>query len=524
MENTLVSLRSFSDIFLKKYCNSKNFYRFLVAYGVYKAIYLAFFDPLRKVPGPWWSRFTVIPYAISRINGENARYSEKLHNEYGPVVRVAPTQVSISNLKDIKNVLASYRYPKSAEYDAIILKEPNVLTTTDEPRNRMRRRQIGPAFTFTGLETVEELILDTGTRSFKKKLIEIIENGDGVGEFNSFNFFQSIASDVIGLLTFGKSFGAVQNDGHSVATNVNGALQFSTIIRAYPALKPFGLLFPKLLSERNALRQMCLEAIKQRKNDIENGVYDSSRIDILQMLITSINSTNKKNLTNDELVPEMVIMMVAGIDTTSVTMTWLLFIYMVYPDVYAKVKDEIRTTFPDRSQTIKYQEVRSKCPYFMATLYECMRIKAAVNGVMFRRNATDGIELSGYTIPKGVDMGVYTDGAHFDTTVWEKPESFMPERFMGPDGDTLKKNVVAFSYGVRICLGRNLAWMEMLTVIPNLLRDFECKLPADSKYGPHVLDPTRNNEPLLLEDKTFATRVPQNIKDDCRIIVTLRAD
>ncbi|PVU95684.1 hypothetical protein BB559_002650 [Furculomyces boomerangus] len=467
MDTTILSLTKVYHYLIKNYCNSKNFYRFLVAYGVYKTVYYAFFDPLKKVPGPWWSRFTGIPYALTRINGEISRYSVKLHDQYGPIVRVAPNQISVSKSKDIKFVLASYRYPKSKEYMAPILKEPNLLSTIDEARNRLRRRQVGPAFTYTSLDTVEDLVLDIGTHSLKAKLFDIIENGDGIGEFSYFNFFQCIAADVIGELTFGKSFDAVKNEGHEVTKQVNFTIQFSTIMQAYPPLIYFRVLFFRLRKYAIGLGELFRAAIKRRKEEIANNTYESSRVDILQMLITSINEKTKKPLTDEELGAEMAIMLIAGIDTTSVTMT-------------------------------------------------C--------GVLFRENGTDDVELSGYHIPRGVDMAMFTEGAHYDTSIWESPDSYMPERFLGPDGDRLKKEVIAFSYGVRICLGRNLAWMEMLTVIPNLMRDFDVRLPDDSKYGPNVLDPERNNEPLLLKDKVFATRTPISIEGDCRAVVTLRTD
>ncbi|PWA00847.1 hypothetical protein BB558_003073 [Smittium angustum] len=449
----------------------------------------------KEIKGPCWARFTCIPYVTARINGEVTRYSMKLHEKYGPV---------------------------SNEYSVTVVESPHMFSTVDEEYNRMRRRQIGPAFTQTGLNSVEDLILNSGTISLTKKIEELIEDGGGQATFNYFKTFQPLTADVIGELAFGKSFNAVPNDGHPMTEWANSAIQIATLIQAYPALKFFRFFFFKLKTHRQNISQYAVTAVKEREKMIQEGTYENKRIDILQMYLTSKNNNGNK-LSYAELGQEMALMLVAGIDTTSVTMSWLLHIYMVYPDVYRKVVEEIDSVFPDRSKVIKSQGARAKLPYFMATVYECMRLKAAVSGVLFRENSDDGIVLSGYCIPPKVDMGMFTEGAHNDTDIWENPDSFIPERFLGKEGDRLKKEVILFSFGVRICPGRNLAWTEITTVIPNLMRNYNIRLPGDSRYGVNVLDKNRRNEPLLLEDLVFITCAPANAERDCNLVITHRS-
>ncbi|PVZ96749.1 hypothetical protein BB558_007315 [Smittium angustum] len=347
------------------------------------------------------------------------------------------------------------------------------------------------------IERITLTIIETPRTILTKKIEELIEDGGGQATFNYFKTFQSLTADVIGELTFGKSFNAVPNDGHPMTEWVNSAIQYGTLIQACLTFRFFRFMFSNLEK-------------------------DKFNVHIMQMYMTAKNNDGKK-LSYAELVSEMFLMLVAGIDTTSVTMSWLLHIYMVYPDVYRKVVEEIDSVFPDRSKAIKSQEARAKLPYFMATVYECMRLKAAVSGVLFRENNNEGIELSGYYIPPKVDMGMFTEGAHNDTEIWEKPDSFIPERFLGKEGDRLKKEVIVFSFGVRICAGRNLAWAEITTVIPNLMRNYNVRLPDDSRYGVNVLDKNRRNEPLLLEDLVFNTCAPANVERDCNLIVTHRA-
>ncbi|OMJ26624.1 Cytochrome P450 2J2 [Smittium culicis] len=215
-------------------------------------------------------------------------------------------------------------------------------------------------------------------------------------------------------------------------------------------------------------------------------------------------------------------MVIAGVDTTSITMTWLLTFYLLYPEVYNKVRDEIRSNFPDKNTKITIQSSREKLPYFIATVYETLRLKGSVGSALMRDIPVDRTEICGYEIPKNVLIGMSIPGSNNDPEIWDTPDIFNPDRFLGPEGEHLKKEITAFSTGVRICPGKNLAWMEISEIIANMLKNFDLELPNNSMYGPNVLDSSRHNEPLLPKDVTFATRPPAYPDRDCNVIVKER--
>ncbi|KAJ2748912.1 hypothetical protein IWQ56_007342, partial [Coemansia nantahalensis] len=93
---------------------------------------------------------------------------------------------------------------------------------------------------------------------------------------------------------------------------------------------------------------------------------------------------------------------------------------------------------------------------------------------------------------------------------WERPLEFDPERFMGADGAARAKDVLAFSSGVRICLGRNLAWIELYTTLANVLRRFTFELPADAPYGPHR---------RAIPGASFVTFGPDDPRANCRVCI-----
>ncbi|OMJ10620.1 Cytochrome P450 2L1 [Smittium culicis] len=140
-----------------------------------------------------------------------------------------------------------------------------------------------------------------------------------------------------------------------------------------------------------------------------------------------------------------------------------------------------------------------------------------VTGLLSRENNFENLELSGFQIPKGTEINLYIEGANKNPDFWESPDSFYPERFMGPKGEILRKNVATDSHGVRICPGRNLAWFEMLTVMSNILRDYDFKQIEGSPYSSSNLDPRRNYEPKFYDTESTLVLSPSNPERDCNI-------
>ncbi|PVU86167.1 hypothetical protein BB560_006800, partial [Smittium megazygosporum] len=214
--------------FVLSLLKDRNFcYQLAAAVGVSEVIYYLFFDPLRKIPGDTMS------------------FSHALHKKYGPIARVGPNKVSVSSTKDLRYILSSYKYPKSKSYETPTLyKSQSMFTTTDEKYNRTRRRQVGPAFSTTGLASVEDLVLEHGILLLKAKIDYECKRNNVQYLMNYYSLFQSVAADIIGELAFGKTFEAVKNGGHDILGWVTIAMKANQLKQAFPILKAFPFLVP----------------------------------------------------------------------------------------------------------------------------------------------------------------------------------------------------------------------------------------------------------------------------------------
>ncbi|ORX65784.1 cytochrome P450 [Linderina pennispora] len=216
------------------------------------------------------------------------------------------------------------------------------------------------------------------------------------------------------------------------------------------------------LTEANTFSTIDPEENKIRKRLIEEA--DAlPRVDVLQKFIDAEDPVTGDKLTLRQLQSEVALMLVAGTDTTSNTIAYAIVHLLHNPSVYKHVTEEVRSIFPDSPQVISFEDAKAKLPCLSAVIYETMRINPSASDLRVNRRLS----------PQSAYM--------------EEPDVFDPERFLGPDSAERVKDILVFGSGVRVCIGRNLAWLELYTVLANTLRKYDFSLSTDAPYGPHRL-------------------------------------
>nr|XP_046248598.1 cytochrome P450 2J2-like [Scatophagus argus] len=170
---------------------------------------------------------------------------------------------------------------------------------------------------------------------------------------------------------------------------------------------------------------------------------------------------------------------VAGSETTSTTLRWA-FLYMAkYPEIQEKVQAEIdRVLGQSRQPTM---EDRVNLPYTDAVIHEVQRIGNIVPLSLPHVTSKD-IQLGGYTVPKGVTIIPNLTSVLFDKNEWETPFTFNPGHFLNEEGKFVKRPAfIPFSAGKRVCLGENLARMELFLFFTSFMQHFTFSMPAGVK-------------------------------------------
>ncbi|KAI1191710.1 cytochrome P450 [Nemania serpens] len=489
---------------------------------LYRLIYQLFFSPLRNIPGSTLSRLSALHSILKRVFAQGSKSVQADYEAFGDIYVNKPSGISISNPKDIKTVLTNYEFRKTDIYKMLDIKgRASIFTTRDAAQASQRRRQLGPYMNFGFLGRMEPLILKYSILAIKNKWDRILDEAGGKPVTVNFrNDTQYATFDTIGALAFGREFNSLANDDPTIIKWIEATGFYLGMTKNFPFLnyRPFS----NLISGKKALFESFVtyseESVRQRRDLLSDSSSKEKPVDLLQALLDAEDPENEKvRMTPHEVSTESIAMQLAGSESTSFVTSWVIHLLTLYPQHLRRCVEEVRSQFP-LEHTVGFDECRKHLPFLEACIYETLRYSPITSGFLPRINMKDGATIQGYYIPPGTEVAINLHGAHVNKDVWERPYDYDPNRFM--DNDEAKRNVFAFSYGHRNCIGRNLAWVEMMVILANILKDYDISLPLDSVCGPHAVD--EQGRPKIMPTRSTLFTTPKYPERDCRIVISRR--
>ena len=161
---------------------------------------------------------------------------------------------------------------------------------------------------------------------------------------------------------------------------------------------------------------------------------------------------------------------VAGADTTSTALQSTLLAIISNPQVYQKLKKEIRTAVQSDIASFPIKDMEAKrLGYLQACVFEGLRKFPPIGQLRERIVPPEGDEIQGHRIPGGTFIGINAWGTQLDEAYGDDPEVFRPERWLIKDQTQLRvmfqTHELIFSYGSSKCLGMPIAMMELSKMI-----------------------------------------------------------
>lgn len=284
-----------------------------------------------------------------------------------------------------------------------------------------------------------------------------------------------MAYDIISEIGFGGPFGFVeqgQDVGGLIQGFHDGLPAFGFFARLHPFTSWMKTTFMKKYLVATSqddtgigvLMRFRDRLIDQRLRELEEK-KDIGRIDLLQSFIEA-RTEDGSPLDIEYLKAEVLLVLLAGADTTGTVFQALVHFLLTNPSAYHHMMDEIDAATAKgliSDPVPQYDEIVEHLPYYVACVRETLRLNPPAPNIFPRYVSEPGMDLYGKFAPGGTEISGNPWIMQRDKKLYgEDAEEFWPERWLDAEKAKLyNKYSFTFGYGARVCLGRDIAMMEL---------------------------------------------------------------
>ncbi|XP_066494470.1 cytochrome P450 2B4-like isoform X1 [Tiliqua scincoides] len=419
----------------------------------------------------------------------------RVRDQYGPVFTIylgSRPVVVLCGYEAIKEALIDNAEVFGGRGSTMALDEKRrkfgIITTNGERWRQLRRFSLTTLRNFgMGKRSIEERIQEEA-----QFLVEAVRKTEGC-PFDPTFYLSHAVSNVICSVVFGKRFDYDDKEFVTLLVLINKSIQiafsfWSQLRLAFPSLMK---IIPGPHHQRNEYLDELVRFVNRRIQMHRESHDPNCPQDLIDCFLTKMEQERQNPASefhDDNLVVTVVNLFFAGTETVSTTLRYGLLLLLRYPEIEAKIQQEIdQVVGRNRSPCM---EDRSRMPYTDAVVHEIQRFVDLIPLGVPHSVIRDTV-FRGYTIPKGTSIFPMLTSALNDPQHFETPRKFNPGHFLDENG-AFKKNeaFLPFSTGKRVCLGEGLARMELFLFMATLLQNFSLrtlKSPEEINILPQAL-------------------------------------
>ncbi|KAK4199157.1 putative cytochrome P450 [Triangularia verruculosa] len=459
-----------------------------VIYRILLIVYRLYFHPLSAFPGPklaaatslyemWHALFSRTP--LSWV--EYQRFV--LHPKYGPIVRIRPHALHISDpdaFRDVHKV--GSKFTKAKYFYVPFRLSEALFGSTDPDFHRKRRSLIAPLFSkgevlssYEGLAKSKRDLMVRNMRSFLSRGSSVVNMKNVLAAF-----VVDVAAEAICQTS---SYGLSESgtiEAHPLTGSVDLLAESWTIVKYFPPVVPMLELIPQSIMAklapaatgqaiiRNTTAVEVYRILQEQQTEKNPEKSETKQTSIIAQLLASLDP--------ETVVAEGYTIFGAALHTTLWSLTRMVYFLGAYPNVQEKLFAELQTAFPDRNAEMNNSALE-QLPYFSAFMKEALRLAHAIPGALPRDTPAEGAVLCGHDIPAGTVVETDNYHVHNNEKIFPDPERFEPERWL-PGGSSrgMERYLVPFGMGNMMCVGYTLANLNMHHAVAGVVRNFKLDL------------------------------------------------
>ena len=378
----------------------------LLQYPFYKIVYNLYFDPLAHIPGPRSWAATRLPFIRSLLTGKIVHDVEKLHKKYGPVVRIAPNEISFAKAEawaDIFQVRPGHLpFLKDPIWWGRQPGQPESLISAPPEAHARMRKLLSHGFTENALKTQEPIVqkyVGLLMERLREQAMAPDARGGTGAVLDIVPWFNFTTFDIFGDLGFGESFDCLQHARYhpwiALLFNSVKAATFVISARFYPLVN-----FVLLKSIPESLMQMQRDHYRQIVDKVQRRLnWEVERPDLMSHVI---KHNDMKGMTLGEIQATFMVLTTAGSETTATTLSGTLNYLTIHPEILATLVKEVRSRFIEEKE-MTLASLRD-LPYLNAVVSEGLRLCPPIPIMLPRLVPKGGDTVCGEWMPGGVSF------------------------------------------------------------------------------------------------------------------------
>lgn len=430
-------------------------YSFSAAASIYilyrYILFPLFVSPLAKIPAAHWSTPLSAKWFSNLCLDGKTGISAILaaHNKLGPIVRLSPTEISVASLDGLRKIYTGgfkkdNSYAMFANYGT-----PNLVSMLGNKEHAARKRMMSHVYSksyiqnSTDVKRISEVLV--------KRMLSILREGEGK-DFDAYGFNHGIGADFMSAYLFG-----LENATKYMA-EPEARRRFTQAYRTKFKHLPGGKEATEVVEL--VVLELCQAAEESNRRGIQS---QTTTYPIVYPQLSSHLSKMSPGNIEAKVASEMFDHFIASIETTRITLTYMQWELSRRPDLQRSLRDELLTLSPTLNidqDDLPDAKAVDALPLLNAILTEILRLYPPSPATLTRITPPVGTTIEGYFIPGNITIGTSAQCMHQNTSVFDDPQDFKPERWLTKDEEKRKEMnrwLWVFGSGGRMCIGSHYA-------------------------------------------------------------------
>ncbi|PVI02287.1 cytochrome P450 CYP625A1 [Periconia macrospinosa] len=457
---------------------------FMLVYVVFSVIHGLWFSEYSHIPGPRLCKVSRLWLVYFDVRLQRTAKVHEWHEKYGPVILVAPGEVSFSEPSTTREIYrAPGRHPKSGFFDNFIAYGERATFNSLSYEEHREKRNHSFAFFQASSIYLPRFVEPIRGRmvAFLDQIRQDIDQSTGTITLDFFQLSNRYAFDNITRLVLGSDYCTRTIETPGAERVMLDDLKYCEALQpllfnfppAYYVLRLAASIIyhdPHFLTGEHSLTEWNTKRVSDKTTDTcaEDSQY--TLLGKLQGCRTKLGEPLPASWINAELLDNLN----AAQMTVTVTLTYVLWNLARNPEWQVRIRKEIAALPSQEDGFPSFGDI-NKAPILEACIKESYRLNPISSG-RAERVVPVGKEYDGVFLPRGTIVSTSTLAIQHSRSVFTQPHIYNPDRWLQANPDqlrTMERFYIPFGYGARVCLGKAFATVEVKLLVACLLLEYK---------------------------------------------------